>query len=101
MKHHSYILMFLFCLCSFYASAQLSNRQKIIGMILHEPKFKAPEPGISGEALVVTPATSIMLIPAQSQVPRYSLPKGNVFCRLEDYVQMHTPMKLNIGLAGQ
>ena len=32
---------------------------------------------------------------------RYSLPKGNVVCRLEEYVQLHTPMKLNIGVGGQ
>ncbi len=34
-------------------------------------------------------------------LPRFKLSHGAIICRFEDYVQMHTPMKLNIGVGGQ
>jgi hypothetical protein len=104
MKCKTYILLILSFGYGVSAMAQATNRQKIVNMILSGCKFKAHiARSYQSELLVndLSGSSSIMLAPAVCPVPRYSLPKGNVFCRLEDYVQMHTPMKLNIGVGGQ
>ena len=36
-----------------------------------------------------------------STIPKYCLAKGAVICRLEEYVQLHSPFKLNIGVGGE
>ena len=36
-----------------------------------------------------------------SSIPKYCLAKGAVICRLEEYVQLHSPIKLNIGVGGE
>lgn len=40
-------------------------------------------------------------LPAAAYVPAYCLARGAVICRLEEYVQLHAPLKLNIGLGGE
>ena len=100
MIRHTFILVLFFCCLA--ASAQ-SNRQKMLSVILTEPKFKTVNSSSYRSELLATSTdgSSVLFTPTLSAVPRYCLPKGNVFCRLEDYVQMHTPMKLNIGVGGQ
>lgn len=89
-------------ICSVGASfAQSANRVKVIGLLLEEFRFRihqAPQPLLIREERE-TPTPSVLV--HADALPRYSLPKGNIVCRLEEYVQLHTPMKLNIGVGGQ
>jgi hypothetical protein len=103
MTGKTYILLFFSCAIGFSALAQSTNRQKMLSVILTEPKFRiANNSNDRKEPLTNTfNGSSVLFTPTLSAIPRYCLPKGNVFCRLEDYVQMHTPMKLNIGVGGQ
>ncbi|MCW3127036.1 MAG: hypothetical protein JWO03_2694 [Bacteroidetes bacterium] len=100
MTGRTYILLVLLFTAGISASAQVTNRHKVIEMILEEHKIK-PLHSSTYQPEVLTPHSSSILCTSVNPVPKYSLPKGNVFCRLEDYVQMHTPMKLNIGVGGQ
>lgn len=96
----AYILIALLIHSCTYASAQLTNRQKVIALLLEQHKLKPMRTATYQPEVLTAPSSSI-LCSSVNPVPKYSLPKGNVFCRMEDYVQMHTPMKLNIGVGGQ
>ena len=100
MKNRIYIMLALSLLLHITAAAQVSNRQKVIALILWQSKAKPHSNPLSQPEILATPSASVMLAPA-AEIPKYALPKGNVVCRFEDYVQMHTPMKLNIGVGGQ
>ena len=99
----TYIPLFFFFVIGLAAFGQSTNRQKMLSVILTEPKYRAAyNSNYRNELLAInTDGSSVLFTPALSAVPRYCLPKGNLFCRLEDYVQMHAPMKLNIGVGGQ
>ena len=99
----TYILLFFSFAVALAAYGQSSNRQKMLSVILAEPKFRTANNSNNRNELLTsnTDGSSVLFSPKLSAVPKYCLPKGNVFCRLEDYVQMHTPMKLNIGVGGQ
>ena len=99
MKYKAYILLFLPCLSFVTVSAQ-TNRQKVVALILEEHQLKSRHSGMS-QSEVRTSQPLSLLCTSINPLPKYTLPKGNVFCRFEDYVQMHTPMKLNIGVGGQ
>lgn len=89
-------------ICSVGGSfAQSANRGKVICLLLKESRFRVhqtPQILLAKEMRDI-PAPSVLA--HVDAVPKYSLPKGNVVCRLEEYVQLHTPMKLNIGVGGQ
>ncbi len=93
-----------FCLliCSAGGSfAQTANRVKMLNLLLEESRSRLH----MGPHLLQIKETkdipSITILAHVEALPKYSLPKGNVVCRLEEYVQLHTPMKLNIGVGGQ
>ena len=100
MKNRNYILLVISLLLSLSAVAQVSNRQKVLALILWQSKARIHTTTLSQPGILSAQSTSVMIAPA-AEIPKYSLPKGNVVCRFEDYVQMHTPMKLNIGVGGQ
>lgn len=93
-----------FCLliCSAVGSfAQSANRVKVLNLLLEESRSRVH---MGPQFLQIKetkdiPSTSVLV--HIKALPKYSLPKGNVVCRLEEYVQLHTPMKLNIGVGGQ
>lgn len=93
-----------FCLliCSAGGSfAQSANRVKVVNLLLEESRSRIH---MGPKLLYIKEAKDILSISVLAHVealPKYSLPKGNVVCRLEEYVQLHTPMKLNIGVGGQ
>ena len=80
------------------------NRKKIIDMLLDQSCVKL---NVSGENSLVNnytistgPSTS-MAFRHVPPIPKYCLAKGAVICRLEEYVQLHSPFKLNIGVGGE
>ena len=104
MTGKTYILLFLSFSYGITAMAQATNRQKVVSMLLAESRLKVHINRYYHSELLIADVpgcSSIMLTAAINPIPRYALPKGNIICRFEDYVQMHTPMKLNIGVGGQ
>lgn len=81
--------------------AQSENRGKVISLLLAEARFRvhqAPQILLAKEAKDIPELSVLAQVDA---LPKYSLPKGNIVCRLEEYVQLHTPLKFNIGVGGQ
>ena len=95
--------VFLWLICAVGLSAQSCNRRLVIAMQLSksikEPHLIIPTEAKHSELLLSQNVTPTLRF--TDPIPRYCLPKGAVVCRLEEYVQLHSPLKLNIGLAGQ
>ena len=94
----------LFWLCCFQGLiAQSANRRIMIAMILTSPHHQ-----IKKLVTAHNPSSALLLSNSSpvdfrfsDPIPKFELPKGSIVCRFEEYVQIHSPMKLNIGLAGQ
>ena len=97
------IAIFLTLCCFQCIIAQSHNRRVVIDMILtnshHNMKKLTPNPYTRSGLLLTANAPSNFRF--SDPIPKFCLPKGAFVCRFEEYVQLHTPMKLNIGLAGQ
>ena len=89
------------------ASGQSSNRTKIIEMVLkkHQPlreQINHTYPYCGGVYTVtVKKAAKTEFISFSEPIPRFQLPHGAIVCRFEEYVQLHSPFKLNIGVGGE
>ena len=87
------------------ASGQSSNRMKVIELILKPRKPIREqidyhiEQGIYAVS-VKTDATP-KFVSFSDPIPKFKLPHGAIVCRFEEYVQLHSPFKLNIGLGGE
>jgi hypothetical protein len=96
----------LFCgLCSTDLSAQASNRMKVIALLLkkHEPAkiqltYNLNE--AKSNAFIRQDA-GVRYIAFSDPIPKFQLPRGAIVCRFEEYVQLHSPFKLNIGVGGE
>ena len=83
-------------------SAQSHNRRVVIDMILsnsrHSVKANLQD---KTHFYVLQEAPAPMSLMRVEAIPKYCLAKGAVICRLEEYVQLHSPFKLNIGVGGE
>ena len=101
------LILSLLNTCSSGVSAQDAsiNRKKIIEMVLDQSHVRRNATSYNRTASIysITPAASSAPqgFRTLSTIPKYSLAKGAVICRLEEYVQLHSPFKLNIGLGGE
>jgi len=104
MKKCSLILL-SFALYSGIASGQDAsvNRKKIIDMLLGQSRMNIKTDRASPVNIYsITPdAPAPQSLRTVSSIPKYCLAKGAVICRLEEYVQLHSPIKLNIGVGGE
>ena len=87
------------------ASGQSSNRMKIIEIVL---KTRKPireridySLGQSKYTVIVKMEAPLKFISFSDPIPRFQLPQGAIVCRFEEYVQLHSPFKLNIGVGGE
>jgi len=101
----SILLLTILCHTAALGQDASGNRRKIINMVLLQSHVKA-------NADIYSRNTNTYAITSASQaaqqgfrssgaIPRYCLAKGAVICRLEEYVQLHSPFKLNIGVGGE
>ena len=81
------------------------NRKKVIDMLLSQSRKKVNTSDVNRNENIYTITSSA---PSSSRgfrsvstIPKYCLAKGAVICRLEEYVQLHSPFKLNIGVGGE
>ena len=83
----------------------ISNRQKVVNMLLSQSHLKVNnnrENHLAGIYILSSgPQPTPSCFRQVSTIPKYCLDKGAVICRLEEYVQLHSPIKLNIGLGGE
>ena len=98
------IVIFLTLCCLQSLMAQSHNRQVVIDMLLasfhhHNLKEFTTAAALHSDVLQINSIPSDLRF--TDRIPKFCLPKGSIVCRLEEYVQLHTPIKLNIGLAGQ
>ena len=106
MKYLILIVLF-FILDVTIASAQdaQTNRMKIISMVLDQSRAKVNTDNYKHSANIYTITPAVSSAPEcfrnVSTIPKYCLAKGAVICRLEEYVQLHSPFKLNIGVGGE
>lgn len=73
-------------------------------MLLSQSRMKIKTDDISSSANIYTITTESQApqsFRTVSSIPKYCLAKGAVICRLEEYVQLHSPIKLNIGVGGE
>lgn len=81
------------------------NRKKMINMILGQSHIKVGADGFyhsaNANSIISAGPPSSQGFHSVSSIPRYCLAKGAVICRLEEYVQLHSPFKLNIGVGGE
>jgi uncharacterized protein YceK len=100
------LILLLLSTCSSIVSAQDAsvNRKKIIEMVLSQSHVRSNMENNSHTTNICT-ITPIASAPqgfrTMSTIPKYCLAKGAVICRLEEYVQLHSPFKLNIGVGGE
>jgi hypothetical protein len=96
------IIALILSLCTGSVYGQVPNRRQVIDMILkeHFPKELTgySYSGINIQKTADTKQSSNMFY---NPIPRFQLPQGAVVCRFEEYVQLHTPFKLNIGVGGE
>jgi hypothetical protein len=104
---NSILTLLLSGLCSGIVSAQdiSGNRRKVIDMIIGQSRVKSNADVFNHSANIYSIASKQQSSPqgfcALSTIPKYCLSKGAVVCRLEEYVQLHSPFKLNIGVGGE
>lgn len=86
-------------------SGQSSNRMKIIEIVLKTRKPIREQIYYSLEqskyTVIVKMDAPLKFISFSYPIPRFQLPHGAIVCRFEEYVQLHSPFKLNIGLGGE
>jgi hypothetical protein len=101
MKKLISILFAFSCLQS--TSAQSHNRRVMIDMILSNSRhtFKTNKDQKTPFYIPMESASSHGCFPRVEAIPHYCLARGAVICRLEEYVQLHSPFKLNIGVGGE
>ena len=104
MKKHLTILLLFACTIGM---AQYNHRHQIIAMLLiHKRAFaqRTIATGVSAENLIRKEEGVLLLFPPATfgaYIPPYSLPRGAIFCRMEDAIQRHTKIKVNVGLNGE
>lgn len=92
-------------------SGQSSNRMKVIELVLHKDVLLKTHPPLSA-AFYGSPfggacaepkdkKTKARVISFCDPIPKFQLPRCSVVCRFEEYVQLHSPFKLNIGVGGE
>ena len=100
MKKLIVILLALSCFHSI--SAQSHNRRVMIDMILsksrHSFKIKTDQ---KVHFYSTQEAASPACFMRTEASPKFQLPRGSIVCRFEEYVQLHSPFKLNIGVGGE
>jgi hypothetical protein len=102
-----FFLLLLLNISATTASAQeiSGNRRKVIYMLLSRSHTRAYAVNYNQAANIYKTSTTTEPAPqgfrTTTAIPRYSLAKGAVICRLEEYVQLHSPFKLNIGVGGE
>ena len=103
MKKSTLIGLLLFGL--YDASGQSSNRMKAIELILKPRKPKREQIDYHMEqgiyAVIVKTDATAKFVSFCDPIPKFQLPHGAIVCRFEEYVQMHSPFKLNIGVGGE
>jgi hypothetical protein len=88
-------------LCMTAAAQDVSaNRAKVIAMIMDQTNFKTNKLHYS-KTIFAPAAEAPQGFRNAAPIPKYCLAKGAVICRLEEYVQLHSPFKLNIGVGGE
>ena len=100
MKKLIAIFLTLYCIQSI--SAQSHNRRVMIDMILSHSRhsFKtSADQKTSFSIWKAAPSPACMM--RVESVPKFCLAKGAIVCRFEEYVQLHAPFKLNIGVGGE
>ncbi len=102
MKNLTFIIL-LFSLYSAVSAQDVSgNRKKVIDMLLSSSHTKVyADTHSSGIYSIAAKAEAPVGFRTLNAIPRYCLAKGAVICRFEEYVQLHSPIKLNIGLGGE
>ncbi len=92
-----------FCHAAAYGQDAIGNRMKVIHMLLEHTHLKISTDHHHADIydLMPTSRSEGQGFKAGVSIPRYCLAKGAVICRLEEYVQLHSPFKLNIGLGGE
>jgi hypothetical protein len=101
------LILLLHSTCSFIALAQDATvkRKKIIEMVLHQSRIRTNTESYKHATNIYAITTGASPAPqgfrTTSTIPKYCLAKGAVICRLEEYVQLHSPFKLNIGVGGE
>lgn len=93
----------LFMICFVLGlSAQTLNRHVVIDLILSKSRSSFHQNTYQNTKFNEWPNAvenkSLVRIPP---IPKYCLPHGAIVCRLEEYVQLHSPFKLNIGVGGE
>ena len=83
-------------------SAQTSNRRVVIDLILSKSRSSFHPVTYQNTKFNVLPnAAENRSLVRIAPIPKYCLPHGAIVCRLEEYVQLHSPFKLNIGVGGE
>jgi hypothetical protein len=84
-------------------SAQAHNRRTVIDLILtHSQHSFRSKPEWKYQFQVKREAPVMCLgYRMEDAIPKYALPKCAIICRLEEYVQLHAPFKLNVGVGGE
>ena len=101
------LILLLLSTCSSIVSAQDAsvNRKKIIDMVLSQSHERTSTESYNHATNIYSIAPAAPSAPqgfrTVSTIPKYCLAKGSVICRLEEYVQLHSPFKLNIGVGGE
>ncbi len=79
------------------------QRAQIIALLLHRPAFDHhlfdKKPNQSEVFYNTNP--SKLLRADNAAIPTYSLPRGAIICRMEDAIQKHTKIKVNVGVGGE
>jgi hypothetical protein len=101
------LILLLSILCCTATSAQdaSGNRRKVIDVIMRHSNVKTNTTIFNHPASIYSITSAMQSTPqgfrTMSAIPKYCLAKGAVICRLEEYVQLHGPFKLNIGVGGE
>jgi hypothetical protein len=89
-------------LCMTAAAQDVSaNRAKVIAMIMDQTNIKANKLHYNKATFAPAAEQVQQGFRSTAPIPKYCLAKGAVICRLEEYVQLHSPFKLNIGVGGE
>lgn len=79
------------------------QRAQIIALLLHRPVFDRhlfDKKQNQSEVLYSTTPSGLMRA-YNASIPAYSLPRGAIICRMEDAIQKHTKIKVNVGVGGE
>ena len=99
------LLYILVSLIETSGSAQYAHRRQIITLLLHKPSFAihAFTHSSPNEVLIreLDTKSALFQSAAGAYIPTYALPRGAIFCRMEDAIQHHTKIKINVGVGGE